>query len=538
MKTLVLLFIFTSGAFATFKFEPHNETTGIIFDHVNNITFIEEFKYAQFEVDFSETIMDSKTINESIYAIDNICSRMESNDDCKHFRKFIEMSVRSIDIKYRNVYSLGNRSQNMVTAVVALTTIMAKIFTDISTEKENLSELHKLNKEHIRISGENIKLTAQTIENHANVLKNLSSDIGKLINLRKEDELKINLNKVVGLTTLSIFTHFQIADSLVSILKNQTATRIAELVDPDLILKTFYAMKKKSNRDSLLANQGDINDILNIIDSSERTTKFVNNILYVNLKVPITGPMTKLYRLHRVPIVRGKEVAIIDNVSPFIAKNGLYPYAGFTHEDLKRCKRSVQDVWMCIIPQLTYNVPCENEIMARNTSYHCKFVQMPPANYAIRIRDNNFYCVVINAFEIKFKSLSNKIENFKVNESGWLTIDEEGIAEIMDRQYIIEMNCFYRVCGEKVEIKIPNLSLPSWKNLTTEMPVNFTQPIIVIEDFDREFKNLTAKIEKLKEQSEKPLALPVDFTPILIGVLIVSILGIIIRCVIKFCWSK
>lgn len=80
-----------------------------------------------------------------------------------------------------------------------------------------------------------VQLSSRAFESYATNLKTMNANLKTLFEERNENELNRQLNKIIGLSSLAIFTHMQITDTIDNILNTQSVHKILELIDTDLI---------------------------------------------------------------------------------------------------------------------------------------------------------------------------------------------------------------------------------------------------------------------------------------------------------------
>lgn len=101
MKYITVILLLTVGTMAILKFEPHPEQPGIIFENINNITFIESYRHLLFSVNISQSLIDMHHLSDSLKVIDMITENRINREQNRQISRFINISHYTTHINRR-----------------------------------------------------------------------------------------------------------------------------------------------------------------------------------------------------------------------------------------------------------------------------------------------------------------------------------------------------------------------------------------------------------------------------------------------------
>lgn len=292
-------------------------------------------------------------------------------------------------------------------------------------------------------------------------------------------------------------------------------------------------MKQLINSDSMLAFEENTDNVLNILEASDRSSRFNKDTLYITVKVPITQNIkSELFKAIKVPILRGNEMAMMTHVSPYLAKCKKYVYMGYSAEQIAECTETMKSI-LCRYPRHTANPPCENEIIAVNTVKHCKFEKIPLENYLVKIRENRFYSVTIKPYQVHFKTYNQTEQTLNISTNEFLNINTDGVLKVENQTYHINTHCKLEICGTQMNFLLPNLELPFSRNLTENNISEFKYMSIIVNDFDVPYKNLKELSNNLVKENGKFGMFLETSQYYLMVIMIILIALVILKCLWK-----
>lgn len=171
----------------------------------------------------------------------------------------------------------------------------------------------------MRLTNATAQLTFQAFDSYAINLKKMNMDLKTLFEERNKVEINQQLNRIISLSTLAIFTHIQITDSMDSILNTQSTHKFLELIDIDLLNGAIEEIRASLFPNTFLAGQHASN-LIQILENSSKHVLITDGILHIFVRIPITIRTEKLLKLYKIPIKRGKEYFIIKSLMPYVSK--------------------------------------------------------------------------------------------------------------------------------------------------------------------------------------------------------------------------
>lgn len=173
----VLLIILLSTSLASIISEPYDDATGMVADHINNISFIDHYEYIHLNLNLSKQILSMKSLNESVFTINSICSHLKSNIECDKFYEFLNWNVRLIKNRYHNIELAGRRfKRHPVLAISTLISMLVSTYTYFSTHNK-INLIITINKKHMRLTNATAQLSSRAFESYAINLKKMNSDL-------------------------------------------------------------------------------------------------------------------------------------------------------------------------------------------------------------------------------------------------------------------------------------------------------------------------------------------------------------------------
>lgn len=265
--------------------------------------------------------------------------------------------------------------------------------------------------------------------------------------------------------------------------------QLVELVKIDSLEQTFATLSQTLEKEQKFANEPSRN-VLNIIESSPKIASFANEILSIHVKISITEKETTLYKAHKVPIKRGKEMLSIKNISPFMTINTNEQGYDLSQDDLDNCinVHDIRGTQMCQKSTDKYRTGCTNEIFQRNTTHYCQLEKIISQNYFIHMKKNTFYCTIINFIEVNFQTVEGELYHLNLTTSGFLTIKGDGVLSILNETISIDSDCEKISCEQIIEFKLPHLDMSSL-NESNNYIQNNPSPIIV-DSFEHQFHKI------------------------------------------------
>lgn len=498
MRILTIIFLISGGTLAMMRFEPHSEISGTIFERVNNVTFINNYRHLLFSINISESMINMQYLNDSLKAIDMVCSQeymMETNGDCQQFTDFLNLNINNIRSKYSNVIAISNRrkTRSVFGTMFVIINAFAGLFTSFSSKNSFFN--NQPSAEHITLTKANIQYTSQALENHGEAIKNLTADIKKLFIEHKIQELKYSLTKIVGLTTLALVQHTQITDSVINILKHQSAEKLIELIGIDSLQQTFQRLGEELKENEQFANEP-LENVLNILESSPRYTSFFDCTINIHIKIPITSGSAIIYRIHRIPIKRGRELMVLNNINTILTINNDKEHLEMSREDIKNCIESVSNVKICLKPIIRYTPQCEEEIFRFNSTTHCQFDQIPFQNYVVHLEKGSLFCTIVKPLEVNFQNTEGETFSLNLTTDGFLTLEGNGILTILNETIYVDTFCRDTGCKQEIEFKIPSLNVSAINN-TVKSQVTWHPTPIIIKNFNQQFQTMSNKASEL-----------------------------------------
>lgn len=164
----IFLMILFSTSLASIIFEPYDDTTGIIADHITNISFIDRYETIHLYFNLSKQILSMKSLNESVFTISHICSHLKSNIECDKFYEFLNWNVQLIKNRYHNIELAGKRfKRSPIVAIFALFSILMSTYTYLSTNNK-INSIITINKKHMWLTNATAQLSSQAFESYEN----------------------------------------------------------------------------------------------------------------------------------------------------------------------------------------------------------------------------------------------------------------------------------------------------------------------------------------------------------------------------------
>lgn len=520
MKYAALMILF-SGSFASIVFEPYDDATGIIADHINNISFIDHHEYIYFNLNLSKQISSVGSLNESVFTISHVCSHLKSNLECDEFHEFLNWNVQIIKNRYHNIVSAGTRmKRSPFIAIFSLFSLLLSTFTYFSSNNK-INSIIDINERHMGLTNATVQISSRAFESYATNLKTMNANLKTLFDERNKNELNRQLNKIIGLSSLAIFTHMQITDTIDNILNTQSVHKILELIDADLVDREIERIRTSLFPNTYLAGQKSASTV-QILGNSLRLSSLSGGILKIHVKIPITLRAEKLFRLYKIPIKRGREYFIIKSLMPYVSRfDG--PYLGISENVIGDCSKSFDFTLICPKPSNWDSTTCENDLLANKSNNSCEFQLYKPSNELIQVHDNSFICKIINPFMVLYRDNNMKDHFVNITSNGWLRCNQNGNLFALNKTFFINSLCNSRSCGTALEIKLPNLHIINWTGVVQQTLHQSDYRSLDIKNFTSEFSLITGNLTNLlgKNNSLRSISWTIGLTMFLLIILII-----------------
>lgn len=526
---LWLLVLLPFMASAQMLFEASNSTTGTIFEHIHNVTFIEEYRYIQFTSDLNPAIAEVGILRDSVEIIDDICSRLDRDRNCVYFKSFIESCIDRIRLKYTNIALMNYRAKRYFgESTTALLSQLYQLYEYVTRPTNSIREgLMEQNK----LINSSIQITRESLSKHARVIKAMGEEIRKLQKEQKLRSIKSFLSDFIQLTILSIFEHTQISENIMAILKYGSGDNIVETLGFEKVRQSLMAVNETIGKNMSLALQSDLSNPYKIFAASEVYSHVENHILTIRIKIPVTGETHRLHKLYKIPVMGKGEMLIIKNVRSYFLEFSDNQLISLSGDELNTCKRMGSKNLICPYPHEFFQIKCENELFYNHGFEHCEFEPVIPQNYLIRIRDDAFYCVTISPHQVMFITREKIIKELNMRDSGWLTFEANGALWIDNRSYPVNIICEHEDCRNSFDFNILNFHMPTLNISEATLPENIVNSAYVIEYDDEQYRLLTEQVNGVYHKLSQIIDLTLwDYLYFFIAIVIILIVA---RCIIK-----
>lgn len=283
-------------------FHKFDNEANLIFVNRPNISIASSFKTIKIKIGMEEYLFNSVSLKESINNITSMCLQLSTNSNCKYFKHFMEQNINNTeslhgekrrkrfwskiyDYFFRDCYELNQETIDKIQ----------------HTDKEN----RNLTSNHITISNNTLLMQQTLLNDTTEIIKNITKRLHKL----EENQIKLNIttniNNLIQLTMAATLELNKKSKNIINILYYGKTTEIIELIG----IGNMKLLINETNKTLHFDEQFYSKDAIKIINSAYISTEFLNQVLFIEIKIPIKSKNSNNFRVFKIiplPFKRGR----------------------------------------------------------------------------------------------------------------------------------------------------------------------------------------------------------------------------------------
>lgn len=484
-------------------FHKFDNEANLIFVNRPNISIASSFKTIKIKIGMEEYLFNSVSLKESINNITSMCLQLSTNSNCKYFKHFMEQNINNTeslhgekrrkrfwseiyDYFFGDCYELNQETIDKIQ----------------HTDKEN----RNLTSNHITISNNTLLMQQTLLNDTTEIIKNITKRLHKL----EENQIKLNIttniNNLIQLTMAATLELNKKSKNIINILYYGKTTEIIELIG----IGNIKLLINETNKTLHFDEQFYSKDAIKIINSAYISTEFLNQVLFIEIKIPIKSKNSNNFRVFKIiplPFKRGRGTLRIRSDNMNILNNTKSGDISIISDYvLDKCKKLSYDELICSSEEFSYATSsCETNIFLHQNTTSCSFEQIMAPSTITRLFHNIFYCIIDRA--IKFTINCNEEQDFQFKHNIWFQLESGCSIKISNREF----HSFKNIPSKEFNFKLHQISIPkiSIEQILNKI-INETEDLLLLDKFilsaNLQYGNISERINSLYFDSSKEIS--------------------------------